>query len=354
MTYVRQGLLTAAEESQAMKRKFWPNLVRPSTRAFAREARRTPGYSLFDWLHGYVYVRWPYLYIGIGTGVHPLVRIFGSPMRWLARLFPPRSADDRSAEPRGRVYPEQSRGTQDRRSRRSADRVTLADTYHGKVVPLEAAKQLVTVEEEISLTNLEQVIPYTRARDIVLQSPDHIVVLECPCRASRPNPCQPLDVCLVVGEPFASFVVEHHPHRSRWITPEEAVEILCAEHERGHVHHAFFKDAMLDRFYAICNCCACCCGAMQAWRHGTPMLASSGYVSRVAADLCVGCGTCADFCQFGALSMDDGFAVVDTTACMGCSVCVSKCPEGALSLVRDPTKGEPLEIRALIASAARG
>ncbi|NIO71675.1 MAG: 4Fe-4S dicluster domain-containing protein [Anaerolineae bacterium] len=309
-----------------MKRKFWPNLVRPSTRAFAREARRTPGFSFFDWLHGYVYGRWPYLYIGIGTGEHPLARVFGPLVRWLVRLFPPRSSDD-------------------------PDHITFADTYHGKVVPLEAAKQLVTVEEEISLTNLEQVLPYALARDIVLQNPDHIVVLECPCRASRPNPCQPLDVCLVVGEPFASFVAEHHPHRSRWITPEEAVEILCAEHERGHVHHAFFKDAMLGRFYAICNCCACCCGAMHAWRHGTPMLASSGYVSRVAADLCVGCGICADFCQFGALSVSDGLVAVDTTACMGCGVCVSKCPEGALSLVRDPTKGEPLEIRALIASA---
>ncbi|MGA9349732.1 MAG: 4Fe-4S binding protein [Anaerolineae bacterium] len=310
-----------------MKRKPWFNLVRPSTRAFAREARRTPGYSLFDWLHGYVYARWPYLYIGIGTGEHPLARIFGPLARQLGRLFPPRPLD-------------------------SADCVTFADTYHGKVVPLEAAKQLVTVEEEISLTNLEQVIPYALARDIVLQNPDHIVVLECPCRAARPNPCQPLDVCLVVGEPFASFVAEHHPRRSRWITSEEAVEILCAEDDRGHVHHAFFKDAMLGRFYAICNCCACCCGAMQAWRRGTPMLASSGYVSRAAVDLCVGCGICADFCQFGALSVSDGIVAVDTTVCMGCGVCVSKCPEGALSLVRDPTRGEPLEIWSLIASAA--
>ena len=309
-----------------MKRKFWSKLVRPSTRAFAREARRTPGYSLFDWLHGYVYIRWPYLYIGIGTGEHWLARVIGPLARQLGRLFPPRPSD-------------------------GADRVTFADTYHGKVVPLEAAKQLVTVEEEISLTDLEQIIPYPRARDIVLENPDHIVVLDCLCRAARPNPCQPLDVCLIVGEPFASFIAEHHPRRSRWITPQEAVDILSAEDERGHVHHAFFKDAMLGRFYAICNCCACCCGAMQAWRHGTPMLASSGYVSRVAADLCVGCGTCADFCQFGALSVDDGFAAVDTAACMGCGVCTSKCPEGAISLVRDPTKGEPLEIRALIASA---
>ena len=51
-----------------------PSWPRPSTRAFIREARRMPGYSLFDWLHGYVYSRWPYLYIGIGTGEHPLAK----------------------------------------------------------------------------------------------------------------------------------------------------------------------------------------------------------------------------------------------------------------------------------------
>ena len=295
--------------------KTW---LKPSTAAFTREARRTPGYSLFDWVHGYVYARWLYLYIGIGTGEHLLARFLRLLACWLARLFPPKMA---------------------------ASRVTLADTYHGKVVPLEAATQLVTVEEEIRLTDLEQVIPYTRARDIVLHNPDHIVVLDCPCRVSRPNPCLPLDVCLIVGEPFASFIAEHHPDRSRWITPEEAVEILQAEDERGHVHHAFFKDAMLGRFYAICNCCACCCGAMQAHRHSIPMLASSGYVSRVDAGLCVGCGLCADFCQFGALSIDNGITVVDAAACMGCGVCASKCAQGALSLVRDPARGEPLEVR---------
>jgi ferredoxin len=305
-------------------------------------------------LHGYVYARWPYLYIGIGTGEHPLARIFGPLARQLVRLFTLRPADDHLAEPSSQTsgLSPRTEPQAEGRSRQGSDHVTFADTYHGKVVPLEAAKQLVTVEEEINLTNLEQVVPYACARDIVLQNPDHIVVLECPCRASRASPCQPLDVCLIVGEPFASFVAEHHPRRSRWITSEEAMEILCAEHERGHVHHAFFKDAMLGRFYAICNCCACCCGAMQAWHHGTPMLASSGYVSRVAEDLCVGCGLCADFCQFGALSVRDGMVVVNAPVCMGCGVCVSKCEQEALSLVRDLTRGEPLEIRALIASAA--
>jgi ferredoxin len=306
-----------------MRRLSWLNRwLRPSTRAFLQEARRALGCSLFDVLHGYIYARWPYLYIGIGTGEHPLARVLGPLVRGLARISPPPSGDP--------------------------DRATFADGYHGKVVPLEAATQLVTVEEEICLTDLERVVPYARARDIILKDPDHIVVLECPCRAARPDPCRPLDVCLIVGEPFASFAVDHHPRRSRWITAEEAVEILQAEEERGHVHHAFFKDAMLGRFYAICNCCACCCGAMQAHQSGTPMLAPSGYVSRVDTDLCVGCGLCADACPFRVISLEDRVAVVDVAACMGCGVCVSHCPSEALALVRDPARPEPLEIRHLL------
>jgi len=223
----------------------------------------------------------------------------------------------------------------------------FADSYHGKAVPLEHVTQLVTVEQDIRLEDLEQVIPYARARDIVLKNPDHIVVLDCPCRVSRSNPCLPLDVCLIVGEPFASMVAEYHPRRSRRISPEEAVEILRAEDARGHVHHAFLKDAMLGRFYAICNCCSCCCGAMQAHQSGVPMLASSGYVCRARIELCVACGSCVESCQFGALSVGEQGVIVESDACMGCGVCISQCAEGALSLVRDPDRREPLDIRKL-------
>jgi ferredoxin len=115
----------------------------------------------------------------------------------------------------------------------------------------------------------------------------------------------------------------------------------------------YYKDAMLGRFYAICNCCACCCGAMYAQRNGTLMIASSGYVAQVDADLCAGCGTCAEYCQFAAISVDDGFARIDAKTCMGCGVCVAHCPQEAISLVRDAARGEPLEIQKLIAHAAQ-
>ena len=302
--------------------------IKPSTRRYFKESRKLGRYGFVDWLHGYAYGRWAYLYIGIGTGEHPLVRKFRPVGTAICRAFSLLTGTGRKRDAQGGV--------------------SFADTYHGKVVPLENARRLVTLDRPIELPNLEKVIPYKRARDLILHNPDHIVALDCPCRSARENPCLPLDVCLIVGEPFASFMLDHHgPQKARAITQHEALEIIEAENKRGHVAHAFFKDAMLDRFYAICNCCSCCCGAMQAQRKGTPMLASSGFVCRLDEQKCVNCGECLPMCQFSAIDLDGGQRI-DEQACMGCGVCVNCCPHEALSLVRDPSRGEPLEIHRLM------
>lgn len=81
------------------------------------------------------------------------------------------------------------------------------------------------------------------------------------------------------------------------------------------------------------------------------MLASSGYLSQVDDDLCIGCSECAQFCQFSALAVSAGINQVDTDLCMGCGVCVSHCPQGALSLILAPEKGIPLEMSRILASA---
>jgi ferredoxin len=297
-----------------------------SRQDFFREAKKISGFRLFDKLHGYVYIRWPYLYIGTAMGEHPLAKILGPILSFVSRIFPPKDLED-------------------------PNRKTFADGYHGKVVPTDTAVELVSIKEDIFLPDLEQVIPYPTARAIILKNPDHIVALDCPCRSARENPCTPLDVCLVIGEPFASFVMNSQPDHSRWISQEEAIEILHAERDRGHVSHAFFKDAMLERFYAICNCCECCCGAMNAHRNGTPMLTSSGFIAQVDEDLCIGCGDCESSCQFHAISTTEGWALVDVDACMGCGVCESHCSQKAISLIRDESKGIPLEIYKLMETA---
>ncbi len=221
--------------------------------------------------------------------------------------------------------------------------------YHAKVITHEEARAIITLDHDIAKRDLEQVIPYATARDLVLKGPPDVAVYECACRHARSNPCQPTQVCMVVGQPFVDFILEHNPQSSRRLTQMEALELLKAEHERGHLHSAWFKDALLNRFYAICNCCKCCCVGVEAMtKYGQPLLASSGHVAQIDQELCSGCVNCVDACLFGALSMTDSLVARDWDKCMGCGVCVDKCPTGAISLARDERKGLPLDVKVLV------
>jgi len=219
------------------------------------------------------------------------------------------------------------------------------DTYHGKVMTKGDTSRLISVNEPVHLTDLEHVIPYSVARDIILKDPlPSLAAMDCPCRAQKKDACEPRDVCLVMGEPFVSFVLDHHPDKSRRITVAEALTIIEEEDRRGHIHTAWFKDAMHDRFYTICNCCSCCCLGMQSFIRGTPRIAHSGYSPVVDAGLCASCGTCADLCPFKAIDAKGEVPVIDKDVCMGCGLCAGHCPAGAISLVPAPQKGTPLDI----------
>ncbi len=290
----------------------------PSTRKALRQ-RRTAGapdssskqrpYSLLNAVHGYVYGRWCFQYIDFCINT----------------LFP------RVTSLRFKQW--------------------WADHYHGKILTTELASEIVRLDHDIRRTDLEQIIPYPTARDIVLKGSPSVVLLECPCRHARENPCLPTDVCMLVGD--GGFTLEHHPGRARQVSRKEALDLLRAEHERGHVHTAYFKDACDNRFYAICNCCSCCCGGLEAMvRYGVSMVASSGYVAEVDEGACIGCGSCAEACPFGAISVN-GTSSVDWASCMGCGVCVGRCDTESITLVLDERKGQPLDVRKIGVPAAR-
>jgi NAD-dependent dihydropyrimidine dehydrogenase PreA subunit len=277
--------------------------IRPSTWKMMRESglRRFLNLSA---LHGYIYARWTRQYVGV-----------------LLNDIIPRLG------PQGKKW--------------------LSDRYHGKVLTEEQARAIITIDQVIPLQDLEQIIPYPMARDLVLKGPPDVAVYECYCRHARVNPCQPTQVCLAIGQPGVDFILEHNPQSSRRVTQAEALDLLRAEHERGHVHSAWFKDAVMDRFYAICNCCGCCCGGIEAMvKYSVPLMASSGYVAQVDEMLCAVCAACADACPFGAIQMN-GRTVVNWDACMGCGVCEEQCPNEAMSLLRDERKGIPLDVRLL-------
>jgi ferredoxin len=279
-------------------------LLRPSTWRFMQVAGLRRILNLSS-LHGYVYGRWVREYLNL-----------------LLNHIIPRLG------PRGKKW--------------------LTNHYHGKVLTPELARAIVTHNHDIPLQNIEQIIPYPFARDLVLKGPPDVAVFQCGCRQIRDKPCEPIQVCMVIGQPFVDFVVEHHPDSARRLTQAEALELLEAEHKRGHLHSAWFKDACLDRFYSICNCCKCCCGGIEAMlKHGAPSMVSSGYVAKIDEKSCTACGTCEDACAFKAITMN-GNATVNWEKCMGCGVCQGQCPSEAISLVRDERKGIPLDVRLLV------
>jgi electron transport complex protein RnfB len=63
-------------------------------------------------------------------------------------------------------------------------------------------------------------------------------------------------------------------------------------------------------------------------------IARSDFYAQVDEDLCTGCESCLERCQFHAMSMVDGLCRVDRKACYGCGLCISACETGALSLIQ--------------------
>ncbi len=227
----------------------------------------------------------------------------------------------------------------------------LANRYHGKVISPEVAEDIVTFPGNIDLHHVpDQVIPYEYARDIIIRSPQEIAVIECACRGAAGNSCTPSQVCMIIGQPFVDFVLAKQP-TARRLTQAEAVEFLQEQHTLGRVHTAWFKDACMGRFYAICNCCKCCCSGAKAMREwDTNVVAPSGFVAVHDADKCRGCGHCAKGCVYSAIEVHHKKAHLHYDMCMGCGLCVDHCHHGAWRLVRDENKGMPLKFRELVAN----
>jgi ferredoxin len=228
------------------------------------------------------------------------------------------------------------------------------------VVTLQDARKIVAVGQdvEVDARTSSSVVPYEIANRIIIRCPDSIVIMNCACRLEKKNPCSPIDTCMIIGEPYASFALEHAKSlQPRRITQQEAVQLLEAFHKKGWMHNAFFKDSMGGQFYAICNCCKCCCAAVEIERslRSLPMKnpvkvdASSGYLAVVDPEKCESCGACVTRCPMGAISLDgDGPAVVRKEHCMGCGVCPDICPKDAIVLKRDPERGIPLDLHELL------
>ena len=77
----------------------------------------------------------------------------------------------------------------------------------------------------------------------------------CACRAVFRNCDNPINTEIMVGLSRNVFI-EERPHDYCEITKQEAKDILRQCHQRGLIHTLI---KCRQDFYAICNCCSCCC-----------------------------------------------------------------------------------------------
>jgi len=205
-----------------------------------------------------------------------------------------------------------------------------------RVIPVDAA---IGFEVEI--------FPYERA-GALLENAKSWGVRDCVCRVQKRligQACDhPVENCLLFAPVENAFADSED---ARPIGKAEALAILRAAGEAGLVHSS--GNYRRGNTY-ICNCCTCSCGVMRSIaefgiRHA---VARSPFRTVVEAGACVACGTCLARCQFEALSLPDGAAVVDPTRCVGCGLCVTACTVAALRLERvapDEAPPPPATIR---------
>ena len=213
----------------------------------------------------------------------------------------------------------------------------------------------VFVNEPVLMTEkTNHILDYERATHIIEEA-DFIGVGTCFCRHKNYHlgiPCRqnaPMETCLTFGN-VARSLAEHGGY-TRPIDKSEAKEILemCYGYnlvqmgENVREHPAF-----------MCNCCGCCCEALETVRRFSPMqpIATTNYIPKINHSDCVSCGKCEKVCPILAISMQENNLpvsdskeekpikkrrpVIDESICLGCGVCARNCPKKAITLQRRP------------------
>ena len=95
----------------------------------------------------------------------------------------------------------------------------------------------------------------TNEAEEIVDIAEEVVVGPCSCREVFGNCDNPMNTEIMLGLNGNVFI-EERPDDYREITKEEAKEILRQCHQRGLIHTII---KCRQDFYAICNCCSCCC-----------------------------------------------------------------------------------------------
>ena len=190
---------------------------------------------------------------------------------------------------------------------------------------------MIPVEHSIESQNT--VLDIDTAR-MIFKDAELITAVPCPCRTqahkvgrSPDCPAPATSVCMQTNA-FAQSILNRGVGEK--LSNAEALKRVSEAEEAGLVH-MIRNNVKKDMF--MCNCCSCCCTGLYMFNEigFTGGLSPSRFRVKFKEDLCTGCGTCSEKCQFQAISVN-GVAAINYERCYGCGNCVVACPEEALTL----------------------
>ncbi len=203
---------------------------------------------------------------------------------------------------------------------------------HGAILP---------INKELNHDNILLPVPII---DEFIDKAAHIFILDvCGCRRAFNCENHPFDIgCIFMGESSRDI----SPGLGHSATKEEAKEHVQNAISKGlvpamaklRVDNFFFSTPDVGKLLSLCFCCHCCC--MGSYYQKLPL----DHLDKISpvlegldvavTDECTGCGTCVEYCLFGAISIDDGIAE-HNEFCRGCGRCATNCPQHAVNITLD-------------------
>jgi Fe-S-cluster-containing hydrogenase component 2 len=231
----------------------------------------------------------------------------------------------------------------------------ISNRYHAKVLSGSNVTKILELQEDLSAVTDQnkKIIPFEYAYKILLQNPQYIAVMDCPCKKAAKSDPDTINSCICVGKKTAEFWIDRcgEKYNARRINQQEALDMVKRFRKMGYITQAFFKVATGGSTSVICNCHKKDCTALKAhfqikkYDPHLRMIAESGYSVKFSQSAkCKSCMTCAKICQFEAIEFNNGKRDYNRDNCIGCGLCVEHCESGVIELYRDTEKSVPLDI----------
>jgi len=214
---------------------------------------------------------------------------------------------------------------------------TLGETQLGRVF---------VNESTLSNENALYVLDYERASEVI-NSAAHIGVGLCYCRHKMSHldkACDaPQDICMTFNNVAASLTKNDC---ARSVDKIECLDLLQEAYDNNLVQ---FGENVREKVSFICNCCGCCCEALQAARRFAILnpVHTTNFIPVVSESTCNGCGKCAAVCPVEAMTLVSAnnpskpnmkVAKLQEDLCLGCGVCVRACPNNSILLQSRPVR----------------